>query len=71
MSAFENSWESLDKARNTELYETQKLADGREVTFLRTSDSNEVKTNEVRQVFTREEEENITKAAEKMNDRED
>ena len=71
MSAFENSWESLDKARNTELYETQKLADGREVTFLRSSDSNEVKTNEVRQVFTREEEENISKAAEKMNDRED
>jgi len=71
MSAFENSWESLDKARNTELYETQKLADGREVTFLRTSDSNEVKTNVVRQVFTREEEENISKAAEKMNDRED
>ena len=71
MSAFENSWESLDKARNTELYETQKLADGREVTFLRTSDSNQVKTNVVRQVFTREEEENISKAAEKMNDRED
>ena len=71
MSAFENSWESLDKARNTELYETQKLADGREVTFLRSSDSNEVKKNVVRQVFTREEEENISKAAEKMNDRED
>lgn len=71
MSAFENSWESLDKARNTELYETQKLADGREVTFLRTIDSNQVKTNVVRQVFTREEEENISKAAKKMNDRED
>ena len=71
MSAFENSWESLDKARNTDLYETQKLADGREVTFLRSSDSNEVKKNVVRQVFTREEEENISKAAEKMNDRED
>ena len=70
MSAFENSWETLDKARNTDLYETHVLGDGREVTFLKNGDSNEG-NKDTRQLFTKEEEENISKAAEIMNDRED
>ena len=64
MSSFENSWETLDKNRNPDKYETVTTADGKEVTFLK-SDNNE------KPRFTKEEEENIAKAAEKMNDRDD
>ena len=64
MSSFENSWETLDKKRNPDKYETVSTADGKEVTFLK-SDNNE------KPRFTKEEEENIAKAAEKMNDRDD
>ena len=72
MSLFENSWESLDKARNPELYETHKTKDGREVTFLKASSSEQKKeARESKQVFTKEEEENIARAAEKMQDRDD
>ena len=35
MSAFENSWEALDKARNPANYETVTTAEGKEVTFLK------------------------------------
>ena len=31
MSSFENSWESLDKSRNPDMYETQKTEDGDKV----------------------------------------
>merc|ERR1712107_383919 len=64
MSAFENSWEALDKSRNLDKYETVTTADGKEVTFLK-SDNNEKPRS------TKEEAENIAKAAEKMNDRDD
>jgi len=68
MSAFENSWETLDKARNPDKYETVTAADGKEVSFLK-NDSNK-ETKEVPK-FTKEEEENIAKAAEQMQDRDD
>ena len=68
MSAFENSWETLDKARNPDKYETVTTADGKEISFLK-NDSNK-ETKEVPK-FTKEEEENIAKAAEKMQDRDD
>ena len=68
MALFENSWESLDKARTPDKYETQTLEDGREVAFLKSS---EEKKDSTKQVFTKEEEENIAKAAEIMNDRDD
>jgi len=68
MSAFENSWETLDKARNPDKYETITTADGKEVSFLK-NDSNK-ETKEVPK-FTKEEEENIAKAAEQMQDRDD
>ena len=64
MSAFENSWEALDKSRNPDKYETVTMADGKEVTFLKGEDTSKPR-------FTKEEEENIAKAAEKMNDRDD
>ena len=65
MSAFENSWERLDKERNPSNYETITTEDGKEVTFLKSQgDNNKPK-------FTKEEMQNIEKAAEKMNDRED
>ena len=67
MSAFENSWEALDKSRNPDKYETVTTADGKEVTFLKSS-SEGVKE---RPKFTKEEEENIARAAEQMNDRDD
>ena len=63
MSAFENSWERLDKERNPSNYETITTEDGKEVTFL--------KRDNVKAQFTKEEEQNIEKAAEQMNDRED
>ena len=69
MALFENSWESLDKARNPELYETHKTEDGKEISFLKTNSNNQSK--ESKQVFTKEEEENIARAAEKMQDRDD
>ena len=68
MSAFENSWETLDKARNPDKYETITTADGKEVSFLKNDSNNE--TKEVPK-FTKEEEENIAKAAEQMQDRDD
>ena len=68
MSAFENSWETLDKARNPDKYETITTADGKEISFLK-NDSNK-ETKEVPK-FTKEEEENIAKAAEQMQDRDD
>ena len=68
MSAFENSWETLDKARNPDKYETVTTADGKEVSFLK-NDSNK-ETKEVPK-FTKEEEENIAKAAKQMQDRDD
>ena len=68
MSAFENSWETLDKARNPDKYETVTTADGKEISFLK-NDSNK-ETKEVPK-FTKEEEENIAKAAEQMQDRDD
>ena len=68
MSAFENSWETLDKARNPDKYETITTADGKEVSFLK-NDSNK-ETKEVPK-FTKEEEENIAKATEQMQDRDD
>ena len=68
MSAFENSWETLDKARNPDKYETITTADGKEVSFLKNDSNNE--TKEVPK-FTKEEEENIAKAAKQMQDRDD
>ena len=68
MSAFENSWETLDKARNPDKYETITTADGKEVSFLK-NDSNQ-ETKEVPKL-TKEEEENIAKATEQMQDRDD
>jgi hypothetical protein len=70
MALFENSWETLDKARNPDLYETQKMEDGTEVTFLKGSGT-EQKKEATKQVFTEEEKKNIARAAEKMNDRDD
>jgi hypothetical protein len=70
MALFENSWETLDKARNPDLYTTQKMKDGTEVTFLKGS-GNEQKTGATKQVFTEKENENIARAAEQMNDRDD
>jgi hypothetical protein len=70
MALFENSWETLDKARNPDLYETQKMEDGTEVTFLKGSDS-EQRKEATKQVFTEEEKENIARAEEQMNDRDD
>jgi len=67
MSGFENSWEALDKARNPDKYETIKTEDGKEVTFLKSDSS----SGEAKQQFTKEEEENIARAAEIMQDRDD
>ena len=67
MSGFENSWEALDKARNPDNYETVKTEDGKEVTFLKSDSS----SGEAKQKFTKEEEENIARAAEIMQDRDD
>ena len=67
MSGFENSWEALDKARNPDKYETVKTEDGKEVTFLKSDSS----SGEAKQKFTKEEEENIARAAEIMQDRDD
>ena len=67
MSGFENSWEALDKARNPDNYETIKTEDGKEVTFLKSDSS----AGEAKQKFTKEEEENIARAAEIMQDRDD
>ena len=67
MSGFENSWEALDKARNPDKYETVTTEDGKEVTFLKSNTS----AGEQKQRFTKEEEENIARAAEKMQDRDD
>ena len=63
MSAFENSWERLDKERNPSNYETITTEHGKEVNFLKGSN------NKPR--FTKEEQQNIEIAVEKMNDRED
>jgi len=71
MSLFENSWESLDKARNVGQYKAQKLENGKDVTFLAGGSNSYENKDVTRQVFTEEQEKNITKAAEKMNDRED
>ena len=68
MSAFEASWEALDKSRNPEKYETVTTPDGKEVSFLKSSEQS---SQEGRPQFTKEEEENIAKAAEQMQDRED
>jgi len=68
MSAFENSWEALDKARNPANYETVTTAEGKEVTFLK---GQEVGAKEAGQRFTKEEEENIARAAAQMQDRDD
>ena len=65
MSAFENSWETLDKTRNPEKYETLTTADGKEVTFLKGADQ------ETKPRFTKEEEENIARACAQMQDRDD
>ena len=67
MSGFENSWEALDKARSPDNYETIKTEDGKEVTFLKSDSS----SGETKQKFTKEEEENISRAAEIMQDRDD
>ena len=67
MSGLENSWEALDKARNPDKYETITTADGKEVTFLKSNGSE----TEQKQKFTKEEEENIARAAEIMQDRDD
>merc|ERR1711874_622729 len=71
MALFEKSWETLDKARNEDMYETQKLVDGTEVTFLKSGVNQDDKKEDTKQGFSKEEEENIAKAAEKMNDRDD
>ena len=71
MSGFENSWESLDKARNPDNYETLKTEDGKEVTFLKSDSSSGSGSGEAKQKFTKEEEENIARAAEIMQDRDD
>ena len=65
MSAFENTWEALDKARNPDKYETVTTAEGQEVTFLKTEQS------QVMKQLTKQEEENIAKAAAQMQDRDD
>ena len=70
MALFENSWKTLDKAKNPDLYETQNMEDGTQVTFLKGS-GREEKKEVTKQVFTEEEKENIARAAEKMNDRDD
>jgi len=67
MSGFENSWEALDKSRNPDKYETIRTEDGKEVTFLKSTNT----AGEVRQKLTKEEEENIARAAEIMQDRDD
>ena len=68
MSSFENSWETLDKARNPDKYETQTTADGKEVTFLK----GETREQETKPRFTKEEEEkNIARACAQMQDRDD
>ena len=64
MSSFENSWETLDKARNPDKYEIQTTADGKEVTFLKGEQENKPR-------FTKEEEENIARACAQMQDRDD
>merc|ERR1719449_301708 len=66
MSSFENSWETLDKARNPDKYETMTTADGKEVTFLKGESKQETKPR-----FTKEEEENIARACAQMQDRDD
>lgn len=66
MSSFENSWETLDKARNPDKYETTTTADGKEVTFLKGETKQESKPR-----FTKEEEENIARACAQMQDRDD
>merc|ERR1712147_512709 len=66
MSSFENSWETLDKARNPDKYETMTTADGKEVTFLKEESKHETKPR-----FTKEEEENIARACAQMQDRDD
>ena len=67
MSSFENSWEALDKSRNPDKYETISTEDGKQVSFLKSNCS----AGEKKQTFTKEEEENIARAAEKMQDRDD
>ena len=65
---FSQSWEALDRARNPDQYEVVRTEEGREVTFLKQSDTR----NPAPQTqFTQEEEENIARAAEQMQDRED
>ena len=71
MSGFENSWEALDKARNPDNYETIKTEDGKEVTFLKSDSSSGSGSGDAKQKFTKEEEENIARAAEIMQDRDD
>jgi len=66
MSSFENSWETLDKARNPDKYETMTTADGKEMTFLKGESK-----PETQQRFTKEEEENIARACAQMQDRDD
>ena len=64
MSSFENSWETLDKARNPDKYETLTTAEGKELTFLKGE-------QETKPRFTKEEEENIARACAQMQDRDD
>ena len=65
MSAFENSWEALDAARNPDKYETVTTSEGQQVTFLKPEQSGMMKQ------LTNQEEENIAKAAAQMQDRDD
>ena len=69
MSGFENSWETLDKSRNPDQYETITTEDGKQVTFLKSN--NTAGAGGEKQKLTKEEEENIAKAAEIMQDRDD
>ena len=66
MSSFEKSWETLDKARSPDKYETITTADGKEVSFLKGEVREETKPR-----FTKEEEENIARACAQMQDRDD
>ena len=73
MANFENSWEAIDKTRNPDMYETVKTEDGKEIVFLKENSGAQQGSGSSSpgQRFTKQEEENIAKAAEKMNDRED
>ena len=67
---FSSSWESLDQARNPGQYESREGAGGGSITCLKGEETMAGSQPQTRQ-FTEEELENIEKAAEQMNDRED